>query len=244
MGTATRRDDLLSAWRGREAETRAEAGAREREELERGVGGGSVIASYALTVLEIGLGHYQAALPHALRVYQDDFYFGCFVLPEVVEAAARARRSRSRGRRAEPACPAGECQWHAVGPRPARPLASAHGRRRPGRGPVPGGRQPAECIDGPAGSGPRSPALRGVAAPTAAPRRGPRAAAHRAGHVRLDGAGRVHRPRPHRTRRPRRATQCARPGSGRRTTAQEPDRAGGADRPAGRGGSLQLRCRR
>ena len=90
MGTATRRNDLLSAWRGREVETRAGAGAREREELERGVGGGSVIASYALTVLEIGLGHYQAALPHALRVYQDDLYFGCFVLPEVVEAAARA----------------------------------------------------------------------------------------------------------------------------------------------------------
>ena len=90
MGTATRRDDLLSAWRGREAETRAGAAAREREELERGVGGGSVIASYALTVLEIGLGHYQAALPHAWRVYQDDLYFGCFVLPEVVEAAARA----------------------------------------------------------------------------------------------------------------------------------------------------------
>src|SRR5271165_3546983 len=90
MGTATSRDDLLSAWRGREAETRAEAAAREREELERGVGGGSVIASYALTVLEIGLGHYQAALPHAWRVYQDDLYFGCFVLPEVVEAAARA----------------------------------------------------------------------------------------------------------------------------------------------------------
>ena len=90
MGTAPRRDDLLSAWRGREAETRAGAGAREREELERGVGGGSVIASYALTVLEIGLGHHQAALPHALRVYEDDLYFGCFVLPEVVESAARA----------------------------------------------------------------------------------------------------------------------------------------------------------
>jgi DNA-binding CsgD family transcriptional regulator len=45
---------------------------------------------YALTVLEIGLGHHQAALPHALRVYHDDLYVGCFVLPELVESAARA----------------------------------------------------------------------------------------------------------------------------------------------------------
>src|SRR5271166_3236384 len=90
MGTDTRGDDLMSAWRGREAETRAAVAAREREALERGVGGGSFIGDYALTVLEIGLGHHQAALPHALRVYRDDLFMGVFVLPEVVEAAARA----------------------------------------------------------------------------------------------------------------------------------------------------------
>jgi len=90
MGTDTRGSDLSSAYRGREADTRAAAGARERESLERGVGGGSSLADYALALLEIGLGHYQAALPHALRAYRDDFYVGCLVLPEVVESGARA----------------------------------------------------------------------------------------------------------------------------------------------------------
>jgi DNA-binding CsgD family transcriptional regulator len=95
LGTDTRGNDLMSAWRGREAETRAAVGARERESLERGVGAGSVMRDYALTVLEIGLGHHQAALPHALRVYHDDLYVGCFVLPELVESAARAGDSQA-----------------------------------------------------------------------------------------------------------------------------------------------------
>ncbi len=90
MGTMTRGGDLMSAWRGREAETRAGTMARERESLERGVGGGSVVGEFALTGLEIGLGHHQAALRHALRVYHDDLYLGCFALPEVVESAGRA----------------------------------------------------------------------------------------------------------------------------------------------------------
>ena len=54
------------------------------------MGGGSALADYALALLEIGLGHYQAALPHALRACRDDFYVGCLVLPEVVESGARA----------------------------------------------------------------------------------------------------------------------------------------------------------
>jgi len=93
------------------------------------------------------------------------------------------------------------------------------------------GPQPPGRLHGPAGSGPRSPALRGVAAPPAAPRRGPCAVAHRAGHVRRDGTGRVRRPGPRRTRRPGRAAPRARSGVGRWTPAGEADRAGGADRP-------------
>jgi DNA-binding CsgD family transcriptional regulator len=90
MGTETRGDDLLSAWRGQEAETRTAVAARERESLERGHGG-AIMGHYALTILEIGLGHHHAALAHALCVYHDDgLYIGSLVLPEVVEAAVRA----------------------------------------------------------------------------------------------------------------------------------------------------------
>jgi DNA-binding CsgD family transcriptional regulator len=89
MGTETRGDVLLWAMRGAEAETRAGVAAAERELLERGLGGGSTVGDYALTLLDVGLGNFEAALPHALRVYDDDFYFGCFVMPDVVECAAR-----------------------------------------------------------------------------------------------------------------------------------------------------------
>ena len=90
LGPESRGNDLMAAWRGRAQDTRAAVEAHERELLERGQGGGFIVGQYALTVLEIGLGHYQAALPHALRVYHDDVFFGCFVLPEIVEAATRA----------------------------------------------------------------------------------------------------------------------------------------------------------
>jgi DNA-binding CsgD family transcriptional regulator len=90
IGTEGRGQELMSAWRGRAQDTRAAVEAHKRELIERGQGGGFVVGQYALTVLEIGLGHFQAALPHAMRVYHDDIFFGCFVLPEVVEAATRA----------------------------------------------------------------------------------------------------------------------------------------------------------
>ncbi len=89
MGTATRGDDLMFAWRGQEAEARTVVAAAEREVVDRGTGGSSVTSYYALTVLETGLGNFAAALPHALRVRDDDFYFGSWVLPDVVECAAR-----------------------------------------------------------------------------------------------------------------------------------------------------------
>ena len=89
IGTEARGQDLLSAWRGHAQDTRAAVEAHERELIEQGQGGGFIVGEYALTVLEIGLGHYQAALPHAVRVYHDDVLFGCFVLPEMVEAATR-----------------------------------------------------------------------------------------------------------------------------------------------------------
>jgi DNA-binding CsgD family transcriptional regulator len=90
IGTDTRGYDLLAALHGQEAETRERVAAREREWLQRGGGGGDM-GTYALTILEIGLGRHHAALPHALRIYHDDLlYVGAVALPEVVEAAARS----------------------------------------------------------------------------------------------------------------------------------------------------------
>ena len=110
MGNATRGDDLLLAWRGQEAVARTAIAAAEREAADRGIGGSSVARHYALTVLETGLGNFAAALPHALRVRDDDFYFGSWVLPEVAECAARTgdhdTAVAALGRLAERAAPA------------------------------------------------------------------------------------------------------------------------------------------
>jgi DNA-binding CsgD family transcriptional regulator len=85
-------DDLLVlAWGGRDHETRAAA-----DELllaatdRRSVG----IAGYALTVLELGLSHYESAAAYALQVFQDDSPdLGIEILPDLVEAAARSGRT-------------------------------------------------------------------------------------------------------------------------------------------------------
>ncbi|WP_432838052.1 ATP-binding protein [Dactylosporangium sp. CA-092794] len=84
LGGGSGRDLLVLAWHGREAETRAAA-------AEPVTGLGGTVARCALTILELGLGRYQAALTAALEVYRDDAVcFGTLVLPDLVEAAARA----------------------------------------------------------------------------------------------------------------------------------------------------------
>ncbi|MGW6200006.1 LuxR C-terminal-related transcriptional regulator [Kribbella sp. NPDC055110] len=84
-------DDLLTlAWSGREDDTRAAA-----DELllaatdPRGI----AMARSALTVLELGLSHYESAASQALQVFQDDPPdFGTQILPDLVEAAVRCGR--------------------------------------------------------------------------------------------------------------------------------------------------------
>jgi ATP/maltotriose-dependent transcriptional regulator MalT len=61
-----------------------------RTSTDRGVGSALNIASIAMTILEVGDGHYADALAHARRVLDDDPpAFGNQVLPTVVEAGAR-----------------------------------------------------------------------------------------------------------------------------------------------------------
>jgi DNA-binding CsgD family transcriptional regulator len=82
---------LMLAWRGQEAEARAAVADSIRSSVETGAGLGILAAHYAVAVLELGLGRYDAALAAALMVYRDDPPgLGTYVLPDLVEAAVRS----------------------------------------------------------------------------------------------------------------------------------------------------------
>jgi DNA-binding CsgD family transcriptional regulator len=77
--------------RGREPEAREAAAAMTRDGVERNQGASLTHAASALTVLEVSLGRYSAALAHARQVYEEDlFYLGSLILPELIEAGVRA----------------------------------------------------------------------------------------------------------------------------------------------------------
>jgi DNA-binding CsgD family transcriptional regulator len=83
-------DMLLPAWKGSEGDARSVVSAVTHESSARGQGVGVVYAQWTLAVLELGLARYEAAQAHALIAYEGDFlYVGTFVLPELIEAAAR-----------------------------------------------------------------------------------------------------------------------------------------------------------
>ena len=112
VGTAGVAEVYELAWRGRETDARRVAAAVAREATDAGRGGQQMFAQYCLTVLELGLGNYQAALRCALGVYEDDApFFGVYVLPELVEAVARCDETglaeAALGRLAERALAAG-----------------------------------------------------------------------------------------------------------------------------------------
>jgi DNA-binding CsgD family transcriptional regulator len=84
-------DLLVLAWRGREADAHARAAALTYESTEVGQGVALTFVQYALTILELGLGHYDAALVSARRVYEEDpLSRGTQVLPDLIEAAVRS----------------------------------------------------------------------------------------------------------------------------------------------------------
>ena len=91
LGAASRGNAHLLAWRGNEAEARARAAAHLAYALEREQTSSVILAHYALMILELGLGRYQAALENALPLHVDDpSVAGSWVLPNLVEAAARS----------------------------------------------------------------------------------------------------------------------------------------------------------
>jgi DNA-binding CsgD family transcriptional regulator/tetratricopeptide (TPR) repeat protein len=86
----------LRAWQGREAESRALAATTAEWGEERGAPVLGFFAQIGLTVLELSLGRYTEALSWGLRIYgSDPPGFGSRVLPEIVEAGARAGDQRA-----------------------------------------------------------------------------------------------------------------------------------------------------
>jgi DNA-binding CsgD family transcriptional regulator len=81
---------LPPGWTGQETAARAAIAGRLRVSAETGAGLGVLAAQYATGVLELALGHYDAALTATLSVYRaDPPSLGTYVLPDLVEAAAR-----------------------------------------------------------------------------------------------------------------------------------------------------------
>jgi DNA-binding CsgD family transcriptional regulator len=102
---------LMLAWKGPDAEVRAAVADSIRGSAETGAGLGILAAHYAVAVLELGLGRYDAALTAALMVYRDDPPgLGTYVLPDLVEAAVRSgdlSAARSASDRLAERAPAG-----------------------------------------------------------------------------------------------------------------------------------------
>ncbi len=81
---------VVLAWRGRETETRTAAAAVTLYATEHGHGWMLGYVDYALAVLELGLGNYQAALPSDPGHYRDNPFIGIVGFPDLIEAAYRS----------------------------------------------------------------------------------------------------------------------------------------------------------
>ncbi len=81
----------ILCWRGDERKVRPVADGVAAEAVARGQGLGITIIEYLLTILELGLGRYEEARLHALRVFDEDvLWFGTYALADAVEATARS----------------------------------------------------------------------------------------------------------------------------------------------------------
>src|SRR5579864_1273354 len=81
----------ILCWRGDESRARPIAESVAAEAVARGQGLGVTLVEYLLTILELGLGRYEEARVHALRVFEEDVLaFGTSALADVVEATLRS----------------------------------------------------------------------------------------------------------------------------------------------------------
>lgn len=81
---------LTLAWEGDEAGARAEVTAVAAAARERGHGWMLIFVDQAQVVLELGLGHYTAALASAAASYRDNPFFATADFPNLIEAATRS----------------------------------------------------------------------------------------------------------------------------------------------------------
>jgi DNA-binding CsgD family transcriptional regulator len=80
----------LAAWRGREVQASALIQDAALQAATRGQGGAVNFAAYASSVLYNGVGRHDAASEAALRAFEaDQIGLGCYVVPELAEAASR-----------------------------------------------------------------------------------------------------------------------------------------------------------
>jgi DNA-binding CsgD family transcriptional regulator len=80
----------LAAWRGREAEALELIQGSSQEATSRGQGAMVIFALYASSVLYNGVGRHDAACDAASRAFEaDQIGQGCYVVPELAEAASR-----------------------------------------------------------------------------------------------------------------------------------------------------------
>ena len=83
---------VVSAWRGREEVARREAAALGDHGAESGHGWLLPFVEYALAVLELGLGSYQAAFDVSTKDFTDNPFLGMVAFPDLIEAAVRCGR--------------------------------------------------------------------------------------------------------------------------------------------------------
>jgi|HubBroStandDraft_3_1064219.scaffolds.fasta_scaffold07049_3 DNA-binding CsgD family transcriptional regulator len=81
---------MVMAWRGRDRETRAEAGHATQAARRQGQGWRLTWVEYALCVLELGLGHYADALASTPRAFEENLLVSAFALADFIEAAVRS----------------------------------------------------------------------------------------------------------------------------------------------------------
>ena len=215
---------IVSAWRGRETDVRAEAA-----ELAAEAGRFGLVvewSEYAMMVLELGLGNYQAASSLAWNVRNEDVLLGDLRAADAVEAHVRSGNEAAAPTALAYLAATGGGQSELARPRSPRSQPRAGGARLRRRGALLRVDRQSGHQRGSAAPRAHQAGLRRVApAPEAATRRPPRARGG-ARHLRVDGRRRLCGPCPHRAARDR----CARPQAPRRD-ASRPHAAGMADRP-------------
>ena len=158
---------LLASLRGDQAEATPLIEAAIADAPARGQGIAATYAHWAAAILANGLGRYADALAAAKQASQDSpaLFVAMWALPELIEAATRTGKRAHRQRRARAAGgnDAGGGDGLRVGD--GGTVAGAGERGRDGRALLPRGDRPAGPHPAASGAGPRSSALRRMAAP-------------------------------------------------------------------------------